>query len=104
MGADLLERLAGIAKRQEVDAGVGLFREGAPADTVYFVIWGRVALSIHVPAAPASRWAWSPSACACYGAGSERVSITYAPSSDGATAVMPLRTAASARRSSSAPG
>jgi CRP/FNR family transcriptional regulator, cyclic AMP receptor protein len=49
LGADHLERLAGIARRQEVDAGVELFREGTPADQVYFVIWGRVTLAIAVP-------------------------------------------------------
>jgi CRP/FNR family cyclic AMP-dependent transcriptional regulator len=49
LGADHLERLAGIARRQEVEADIELFREGAPADKVYFVIWGRVALSIDVP-------------------------------------------------------
>jgi CRP-like cAMP-binding protein len=49
LGADHLERLAFIAQRQEVPAEVDLFREGEPADGVYFVIWGRVMLSIHVP-------------------------------------------------------
>jgi CRP-like cAMP-binding protein len=49
LGADHLERLAAIAMRQEVDAEAELFREGTPADRVYFVIWGRVALSIGVP-------------------------------------------------------
>lgn len=49
LGADHLERLAFIAVRQEVPAEFELFREGTPADGVYFVIWGRVMLSIHVP-------------------------------------------------------
>jgi len=49
LGADHLERLACIASRQEVPAELELFREGTPSDGVYFVIWGRVALSIHVP-------------------------------------------------------
>lgn len=49
LGVDHLERLASIAVRQEAPADFELFREGAPSDGVYFVIWGRVVLSIEVP-------------------------------------------------------
>jgi CRP/FNR family transcriptional regulator, cyclic AMP receptor protein len=49
LGVDHLERVARMARRQEVPGGVVLFREGEPADTVYLIIEGRVSLSLRVP-------------------------------------------------------
>jgi CRP-like cAMP-binding protein len=45
----LRERLAGLAHALEFTPPALVFREGSPADTLYLVLSGHVALEVHVP-------------------------------------------------------
>ncbi len=44
-----LVKVADLARVQQVDAGVILFRESAECDTLFLVVGGRVGLDMHVP-------------------------------------------------------
>lgn len=48
LAAETQRRLAELAHGREYPAGAVLFREGAPADRVYVVVAGHVALDMHV--------------------------------------------------------